>query len=115
MDATAFVQSPLMKRASVTIPANASAADTLANLASLTADEKLRCIGVKINGVDTAGADRGAIICGDSTGSLPQYIASGSAYQEPVTRDAVNTYVKAASGAALTNVCVVFYLMAVAQ
>lgn len=108
------VQAVTCKRVSVTIPATGSTADTLASLASLTADEKGRCIGVKVCAKDTTGAARAAFVAGDSTASLPQSVASDTAYYEPAARDAVATYVKSAA-TAISNVCVVFYMLAVAE
>jgi len=99
-------------RKTITIPANTGTAATISSLAALTSAEEGRYIGCKIMGDLTTGSDRGAIICGDSADSLPQYTAAGADYSEPVKDDEIYTYVKAASGAAIANTCVVFYSIA---
>ena len=96
-------------RKTVTIPAAAGTAATLASLASLTTDEQNNIVGLKILGKCTDGSDRGAILVGDSTLSLPQYVASAADYSEPAVADHLYSYVRANSGAAIANVCVLFY------
>jgi hypothetical protein len=109
-DRIGFTQASFITRAVITIPAAAGTADTLANLASLTATQQSKCFGCKVCGLDTAGNDRAAIICGDSAGSMTQVTASAFDYTEPNTTDHTRTYFKALSGAAISNVCVLFYM-----
>lgn len=114
MSTSNYIQAVTCLRKSVTIPASGGTASTLSTLASLTADEQSRCIGVRVSGKDTAGSDRAAFFAGDAVGSQLQYVASAATYNEPATRDAVSTFVKSAA-AAITNVCVIFYLMGAAE
>lgn len=99
-----------IKRATITLPATGSTADTAANLASLSASEIGRCIGYKIHKYDTAGSSRAAFYSGDTAASMTQYTAAGEDYSEPVARDHAASVHKSAS-TAISNVCVVFYLM----
>jgi len=96
---------------SVTVPANASTATTLASQASLTQDQIDRCVGTKISGLCSDGSTRAAMIHGNSTASLPHYIAAGELYgPDAFLDDASGNFYKAASGAAISNVVVFFYL-----
>ncbi len=99
-------------RKTITIPANSGTAATISSLASLSTAEASRFIGCKILGLKTDGTDRGALILGDATDSLPQYVDAGADYAEPCKDDETYTYVKAASGAAIGSTCVVFYSIA---
>jgi len=103
------VSATVVLRVSLTIPANASAADTLASLSGLAAAVLDRVIGVKVLGLDTAGASRAAMIAGDSAGSLRQFVLAGADYYEPAMVDHRFTFLKAAAGGSFTAV-VVFYL-----
>jgi hypothetical protein len=100
-------------RRTITVPAFASTAATIGSLAGLSLSESNSLIGCKILGLCSDGTSRAALILGDSTASLPQYLAAGADYSEPIRDDDRYTYVKAASGGALGNVVVIFYSLAV--
>lgn len=101
-----YIQSTRVVRANVTIPA---AAGTASQILALSADTGHNVIGCKILGKCSDGTDRGAIVVGDSTANLYQYVASGVDYYEPSFSDQVYSFVKAASGAAIANSVIVLY------
>lgn len=105
-DNTQRTQSVRCIRATITIPAAAGTARTILDLSG---DTTHSFIGCKILKKDTSGSDRAAFSAGDSTSNLPQYVVAGEEYYEPGYRDQAYTYIKAASGAAIANVCVVLY------
>jgi hypothetical protein len=82
----------------VAIPAsNAASANikTWATLASLTADQSARCIGVYCSKyLPNSATQRGAIQVSDSATVLTasEYIAAGEEYYRPVTQDCNNSY-----------------------
>lgn len=97
-------------RKSITIPANGSTAQTLADLASLTQDEQDRCIGFRILAWLAAGTTRPALVCGDAVGSMTQYIADGDVYYEPARDDDKLTFFKASGGSTIAATAVLYMI-----
>ncbi len=69
-----------------------------------------RCCGFKILGKIPAGTDRGALLVGDATDDLPQYVAAGADFSEPADTDIRKVFVVAASASADEDVVVVLYI-----
>lgn len=104
-----FTQGARAIRRALTIPAAAGTAATPSSLAGLTEGEISLCIGFKLDALKTDGTDRGAVLVGDSTGSLLQYVDAGVEYYEPARDDFANAYLRAASGGTIAAVGV-FYM-----
>lgn len=105
-DPVEAVQARRVRRFSISIPANASAADTLLNLAiaaGLSTAEKSNVVGATVWGLGLA------CIAGDSTSSLPLPLAAAANYTEPATNFAAATYIKSTAGATTATLSV--YLM----
>lgn len=98
---TQHVQGAQFFAPEVSIPANASTAVTVLSLVTASIPSGQQAIGFKINGTTSAGAQRSAIIYGDSTTNLKGYSVAGADCAPPVV-DLASVFVKAASGGAVT-------------
>lgn len=108
MSRTANVSAGTLTRVEITIPAAAGTASPISTLAGLSETELARVIGCKICAFSALGVSRAAFVAGESTTSLLQYVPAGEDYYEPSLSDAGRSFVKAASGAAITATAV-FY------